>query len=103
MWLNAKAFAAPAAGTYGTAGRNGFRGTNLWQMDFAVAKRFPFTEKVGIDFRAEAFNLLNRAQYGEPVSNFSDSTFGRILVTANDGATGTGTSRQLQMVLRLTF
>jgi len=103
MWLNAKAFAAPAAGTYGTAGRNGFRGPNLWQMDIAVAKRFPFTERVGIDFRAEAFNLLNRAQYGEPVSNFSNSTFGRILVTANDGATGTGTSRQLQMVLRLTF
>lgn len=103
MWLNAKAFAVPANGAYGTAGRNRFIGPNLWQADLAMAKRFAIGEKVGLDFRAEAFNLFNRAQYGEPVANLSTSTFGQILVTANDGATGTGTSRQLQFMLRLSF
>jgi hypothetical protein len=49
------------------------------------------------------FNLFNRAQYGNPVSARNNSTFGTILATANDGATGTGTSRQLQFMLRLNF
>lgn len=102
-WLNPSAFAAPANGTFGSAGRNGFRGPGLWQMDLGIAKRVRLTERIGLDFRAEAFNLFNRAQYGEPVANISNSTFGQILVTANDGATGTGTSRQLQFMLRLSF
>jgi hypothetical protein len=102
-WLNPAAFAAPAAGTYGTAGRNGFRGPGLWQADLGISKRFRITETVNIDFRTEAFNLLNRAQFGDPVNNISNSTFGRILVTANDGATGAGTSRQMQFMLRLNF
>jgi len=103
LWLNPKAFGVPASGTYGTSGRNRLNGPGLWQTDLALAKRFSMSERFSIDFRAEAFNVFNRAQYGEPVANFSDSTFGRILVTANDGATGTGTSRQLQFMLRLNF
>jgi hypothetical protein len=103
LWLNPQAFAVPATGLYGTSGRNGFRGPRLWQADLSIAKRFPLQEKASIDFRFEAFNLFNRAQYGEPVANISTSTFGRILVTANDGATGAGTSRQLQFMLRLIF
>ncbi len=102
-WLNPAAFAAPANGTYGNAGRNVFRGPGLWQTDIGLSKRFRVTERLGLDFRAEAFNLFNRAQYGNPVSNISNATFGRILQTANDGATGTGTSRQLQFMLRMSF
>jgi hypothetical protein len=103
LWLNPAAFAAPAAGTYGNSGRNAFRGPGLWQADLAAQKQFLITEQFRIEFRAEAFNVFNRAQYGEPVANISNSTFGRILVTANDGATGTGTSRQFQFMLRLNF
>jgi hypothetical protein len=102
-WLNPAAFAAPANGTYGNAGRNVFRGPGLWQTDIGLSKRFRVTERIGLDFRTEAFNLFNRAQYGNPVNNISNATFGRILQTANDGATGTGTSRQLQFMLRLSF
>jgi len=58
---------------------------------------------VNVDFRAEAFNLFNRAQFGNPVNTRQTSTFGTILTTANDGATGTGTSRQMQFMLRLNF
>jgi len=102
-WLNPAAFVAPANNTYGNAGRNGFRGPGLWQMDIGLSKRIRVREGIHLDFRTEAFNLFNRAQYGEPVANISNPTFGRILVTANDGATGTGTSRQLQFMLRLNF
>lgn len=102
-WLNPAAFAAPANGTYGNAGRNVFRGPALWQADIGLSKRFRITERLALDFRTEAFNLFNRAQYGNPVNNISNSTFGRINVTANDGATGAGTSRQLQFMLRMSF
>jgi len=102
-WLNPAAFVAPANNTYGNAGRNGFCGPGLWQMDIGLSKRIRVREGIHVDFRTEAFNLFNRAQYGDPVANISNPTFGRILVTANDGATGTGTSRQLQFMLRLNF
>ena len=103
QWLNPLAFVAPANGTYGNAGRNRFRGPGLWQADIGVSKKFRLTEKINLDFRTEAFNLFNRAQFGNPVNNISNPTFGRILQTANDGSTGTGTSRQLQFMLRMNF
>ncbi|MBN8733397.1 MAG: TonB-dependent receptor [Acidobacteria bacterium] len=102
-WLNRAAFAAPASGTYGSAGRNRFNGPGLWQFDLGLSKQFRVTEAVNIDFRTEFFNLFNRAQYGNPVNNIVTPTFGRILTTANDGATGAGTSRQIQFALRLSF
>ena len=103
LWLNPAAFALPATGTYGNSGRNRFRGPNLWQTDLGISKKFRVSESVNLDFRTELFNLFNRAQYGNPITARNNSTFGRILVTANDGATGTGTSRQLQFMLRLNF
>ncbi len=103
LWLNPAAFALPANGTYGNSGRNRFRGPGLWQADLGISKKFRVTESVNLDFRTEVFNLFNRAQYGNPVNARNNSTFGTILATANDGATGTGTSRQLQFMLRLNF
>jgi Carboxypeptidase regulatory-like domain/TonB dependent receptor len=103
LWLNPAAFALPANGVYGNSGRNRFRGPGLWQADLGLAKKFRLTERANLDFRAELFNLFNRAQYGNPVAARNNSTFGAILVTANDGATGSGTSRQIQFMLRLNF
>ena len=103
LWLNPAAFGIPAVGTYGNSGRNRFRGPGLWQADLGIAKQFRLTERIALDFRTEMFNLFNRAQFGNPVNNISTPTIGRILTTANDGATGTGTSRQLQFMLRLNF
>jgi hypothetical protein len=102
-WLNPAAFFVPAAGEFGNVGRNALRGPGLWQADVSLTKRIPLREGVNLDFRAESFNLFNRAQFGNPVNNISNPQFGRILSTANDGATGTGTSRQLQFMLRLNF
>ena len=103
LWLNPAAFALPAAGTYGSAGRNAFRGPGLWQTDIALSKKFKLTERFNLDFRTEAFNLFNRAQFGNPVAARQNATFGQILSTANDGSTGNGTSRQLQFMLRMNF
>jgi hypothetical protein len=57
-----------------------------------------------VQFRAEAFNLFNRAQYGSPQANLSlPLSFGTITTVVNSGATGSGTPKQLQLALRVRF
>jgi hypothetical protein len=102
-WINPTAFALVTGSGYGNAPRNIARGPNLWQTDLGVAKRIPLAESVQLQFRGEFFNLFNRAQYGQPLSDLSASTFGQIISTVNTGPVGTGTPRQMQFALRLEF
>ncbi|HTC96008.1 MAG TPA: carboxypeptidase regulatory-like domain-containing protein [Terriglobales bacterium] len=113
-WINPAAFSIPASGTFGNAPRNLVRGPVLWQADVGLARHFVLSERLGLEFRAEAFNLFNRAQLGAPQSDFSvvstagpgavqSNGFGAILSTVNKGPVGTGTPRQLQFMLRMNF
>ena len=103
-WINPLAFSLPASGTYGNLGRNAVRGPEFWQVDISLIKNFSFTERFSLDFRAEAFNVFNRAQFGNPSANFSAADFGRITTTVNGSSTvGSGTPRQFQLSLRLRF
>ena len=104
LWINPSAFAVPAKDTWGDLGHNAFRGPALWQIDTALSKRFRITERAALEFRGECFNLLNRAQYGNPLADISvPATFGRITTLANTSPTGSGTPRQFQLALRLAF
>lgn len=104
LWINPAAFAVPAPGTFGNAPRNAVRGPGTWQADVGLGKQIPITERIHVDFRAEAFNILNHPQYGAPQADFSAAnTFGAILATTNTGPVGTGTPRQLQLMLRVAF
>lgn len=103
-YVSAAAFATPAAKTFGNAGRNLARGPDLWQLDTALSKSVPIIERMNLVFRAEAFNLFNRAQFGTPNSNLSSLVnFGQITTTVNPTGIGTGTPRELQLALRLEF
>jgi hypothetical protein len=103
-WINAAAFSVPANGTFGDAGRNLVRAPGLWQLDTALSKTVSVTERVGLQLRAEVFNLFNRAQYGSPNANLSSPLiFGVITTPVNQGATGSGTPRQFQLALRVSF
>lgn len=64
QWINPAAFAIPAPGTWGNAGRNLVRAAGLAQVDLALTKRNRVTERLRVELRAEAFNLLNQPQYG---------------------------------------
>jgi len=103
QWFNPAAFSIPANGAWGNAGRVVATGPGLVQFDLAVEKITRVAERKEIVFRAEAFNLFNRVQAGNPGTTFtSPATFG--VVTAGLNRTiGTGTARQLQFALRLNF
>ncbi|MGC8793486.1 MAG: hypothetical protein ACP5U2_08855 [Bryobacteraceae bacterium] len=101
--LNIAAFAVPRAGTWGNAGLHIARGPGMWQTDLAVHRKFRLTENANLAFRTEVFNLVNRAQLGDPSANISTpATFGQIRSPLNR-TIGTGTSRQIQLALRLNF
>jgi hypothetical protein len=103
-WININAFTAPAAGTWGNLGRNDFRGPALWQIDTALQRRITLRERLALELRGECFNLLNRAQYGNPLADISaPSSFGRITSVVNTTPTGSGTPRQFEVVARLVF
>jgi hypothetical protein len=103
-WFNPAAFAVPAPGTWGNAGRNLGRGPSLYQIDMSLARRVALRERAGLEIRADAFNLLNRAQLGDPTGDVTvPSQFGIIQSTINTTPIGSGTPRQIQLMMRLFF
>jgi hypothetical protein len=98
-WFNTAAFAAPAPFTFGNSGRNILRSPGLQNYDLAVFRQFPLTwirEAMGLELRAEAFNVVNHTHFGQPGNNLSSpSTFGVI-------STATG-ERQLQLAAKFNF
>ena len=95
QYLNPAAFALPALGTLGSAGRNIVRLPYTWQFDVALSRVFRFRESQSLEFRAEAFNLPNRFRPGDINLNFTSSQFGQIL-TALD-------PRIMQFALKYAF
>jgi len=91
QWFNTAAFALPAAGTFGNAGRNTIQGPPIKNMDLAFMKKFVINEHQYFQFRAEAFNLTNHTNFDNPNTTFGGQTFGRIL-SANIGH-----NRQIQL------
>lgn len=103
QWFNPAAFAVPARGTWGNAGRNIIRAPGLFQIDLALQKRFTISGARNVEFRIEAFNALNRVNLGAPgTAVTSPSSFGRITGPLNRGY-GTGTARQMQFMFRFNF
>jgi hypothetical protein len=61
----------------GTLGRNAVRGFSLNQLDLSVQRRFPITERWALDFSADAFNVLNHPNFGQPNRDLTSDLFGR--------------------------
>jgi hypothetical protein len=97
-WFNTACFTQPAAFTYGDAPRTltNVRGAGINNSDFALFKNTKLTERMGLQFRAEFFNLWNRVQFYEPGQSFGSGTFGIISTQENQ-------PRLVQFALRLQF
>jgi hypothetical protein len=103
QWFSPTAFAVPARGTWGNAGRNILRGPGLFQTDFGLQKRFALGGTRNFEFRMEAFNAFNRVNLGNPgTAVTSPASFGRITGPLNSGY-GTGTARQIQVMFRVNY
>jgi len=104
-WFNTAAFAQnnPGPGqppVDGNSSRNGFRAPGFKNLDLAIFRKFKVTERFNLEFRAEASNASNIANYNIPNATVAAQNFGTI-TAAN--ANGTGNMRQLQLGLRLTY
>ena len=101
QWFNPAAFLQPPAnsGFYGNLGRDTLNGPGLATWDFSTIKNTAVSERLTIQFRAELFNLLNRANFNTP----------NLIVFTPTGVSGTAgaitststTSRQVQFALKL--
>ena len=78
--LNRAAFAPPRGAT-GTLPYNALRGFGLSQLDVALRRDVPLGERLRLQLRAEAFNALNRANFGNPVGDLSSPLFGESVQT----------------------
>lgn len=110
--INSAAFTIPGPGQFGDLGRNILRGLGAWQVNLALRRQFRLTEKVSIQLRSEAFNLLNHPNFGAIQTDLSAANFGQATNMLNRNlAGGTGLNqlyqfggpRSLQFALRLEF
>ncbi|HET6216897.1 MAG TPA: TonB-dependent receptor, partial [Acidobacteriaceae bacterium] len=83
QWFNTAAFQAQAAGTIGDEHRNQISGPGLQRVDLSLFKTFDVTERFKFEFRAEAFNVLNTAQFAFPTASLGNATNGKISSTEN--------------------
>jgi hypothetical protein len=83
--FNGAAFTAPPSGQQGDFGRNVLRGFGAFQADFAIQRQFRLTEKVGLRFRGEFFNLFNHPNFGSPIGDLTSSQFGYSTQTLASG------------------
>jgi len=95
-WFNPAAFAAPPAFTYGNVGRNSVYGPGMQTLDLAVARAFRLSEKANFQFRAEAFNSMNKTNLGTPNRFVNTPQFGTITMAITAG-------REIQLSARLSF
>jgi hypothetical protein len=106
---NDAAFSDPPPGVQGNVGRNVLRGFGAWQIDFALHRTFRLSERAGLQFRAEAFNILNHPNFANPssvgnpwhVALSHDSNFGRSTAMLATGLGSTGVPGQLHPVFQI--
>jgi hypothetical protein len=94
-YFNTSLFTQEPLGQFGSSRRRFFHGPGLNNTDLALLRKFQFTESTALQFRAEAFNVFNHAQFNNPSGNWNSSSFG-IVRSAND-------PRIMQVALKLLF
>jgi hypothetical protein len=93
--LNAAAYASPAAGTWGTAGRNSITGPDTFSLDGAMQRTFRPTSRFYLDARVDATNLLNHVVFNNWNTTVGNRQFGQPVSASQ--------MRSIQTTLRLRF
>lgn len=93
MWYNTSCFVAPAIYTFGNAGRNIIIGPGYTDYDLGLTKDFKLTEKLGMTFRSEFFNIFNHPNFGLPDGSIGSRSAGTITNVVSN-------AREIQFGLR---
>jgi hypothetical protein len=103
-WFNPCAFGIPS-GSFGSLGRNAFRGKSVFNTDLSLFKSFPLRETWELQFRMEMFNVFNIQNWDTPTNltiNTNATTIATNVGRINSLAAGTN-PRQIQFGLRFMF
>ena len=95
-WFDKTAFVVPDPFTFGDSGPGILRSDHQWNVDASLFKRFHVRSGQTLEFRAEAFNVLNSAYFNAPNTNIDTPAGGRVTSTSNQ-------ARQIQFGLKYTF
>jgi hypothetical protein len=99
-YFNPSAFIQPLPGTYGNVGRNILAGPSLAETDISAAKKFLLSERLGLQFRAEIFNLFNHTNLNTPNPVVYAAATGGPSPTAGIITSTATSSRQVQFGLK---
>ncbi len=94
-WFNPNAFVVQPAGTYGNLGRFVLHSPGTWNMDLGISRIFKLRERLGLEARGEAFNIMNHGNWGTPSNSITSSTFGQIQSFSSP--------RIIQFALKMTY
>jgi hypothetical protein len=112
--LNENAFFIPSGYNQGNLGRNSFRGFGASQLDLALRREFPITERIRFNIAAQAYNVFNHPNFANPSpqqgANLASPDFGVMTHMLNQGFGGSvnslyrsGGPRSMELSLRLQF
>jgi hypothetical protein len=87
VWFNPAAFAPGDIGTFGTVDKGAYFGPSTYYFDMGLSKNMRFSDDIGMQFRAEFFNIFNQVNFANPNTALNNAaSFGRITSThANQG------------------
>jgi len=94
-WFNTAAFTVPAAGTFGSAGRNTIIGPGTVLFNLAVHKSFPMKDMMGMEVSASLTNVFNHPNYSSVDTTVNSPTFGQVI--------GVASMRKVTMSMRYRF
>jgi hypothetical protein len=94
-WFDTSAFVAPAIYTFGNSGTGILVGPGYFNVDLGIVRQFPITERVGLNFRAEAFNAFNRTNFNAPNASIGTAQAGII--------NGALPARIIQLAVKMVF
>ncbi len=96
LYLNIAAFPTQLPYVIGNQTRYNPKARGFWNKNenISLSKTFPVKERFKLDFRGEAFNLLNRTIFGNPNANLNSNAFGQVTSQSN-------APRQMQLALKL--
>jgi hypothetical protein len=98
--LNPYAFAPASGDQQGNLGRNAIAGFGMWQLDLAVRREFRLADRRSLEFRIQAFNAFNHANFADPTRFLDSPYFGQSTSMLNQmlgtGSPGSGLAPLLQ-------